>query len=265
MLTDLDVAARKSGLKVVPLPGWKTNRSNGGENYKGVSIHHTGSYDDIGDTSSDYNYAMWMAFEGRSDLPHPLMNLGLSAESVVYVGAAGNANGVGEAKASGPMPYAKDGNAMYIVIEAYNSGSQGWNTKGVDASGAVVTQYMGYVRLCAALCVHYGWPASHVRGHKETSVTGKWDPGMIDMDEFRTDVAQAMADMTNPEDNDMADYIDWDQKQKDALLNDLTKKILDAPLERDPQLTVRMALKQSQNAPGLIRALAKALKVDLPK
>jgi hypothetical protein len=215
-LTDLATAARKSGLKVIELPGWKDNASAGGEAYLGVGIHHTGSYDDIGDTSSDLAYAKWMAFEGRDDLDPPLMNLGLSAESVVYVGASGNANGMGEVRASGPMPYARDGNAVYIVIEAYNSGTQGWGTKGRDADGNEVTQYESYVRLCAALCAHYDWPASHVRAHWETSVTGKWDPGdpkgilrngqrVMDMDKFRAAVARQM------EEDDMA--LSADDKQ----------------------------------------------------
>lgn len=205
-LTDLADVVRKSGLKVVELDGWRDNASPGGESYLGVSIHHTGSYDAIGDTSSDLAYARWMAFEGRDDLDPPLMNLALSAEGVVYVGASGNANGVGEARATGPMPYTREGNGMYIVIEAMNSGTQGWGTKGKAADGEEITQYEAYVRLCAALCDGYDWPASHVRAHWETSVTGKWDPGdpngivwngsrVMDMDKFRAAVARRMEEM----------------------------------------------------------------------
>jgi hypothetical protein len=191
LLLDLADAARKSGLKVVELDGWKNNYSNGGFDPKGCLCHHTGSYDDVGDTSNDLAYARWLAFTGRPDLPPPLCNLALSAECVVYVCSSGNANHAGYAKASGPMPAASDGNVLYIGTEAMNSGSQGWGSKGRDAAGKEITQYEAYVRLEAALSVHYGWPATHVRAHKETSVTGKIDPSPMDMDQFRTDVARA--------------------------------------------------------------------------
>lgn len=192
-ITDLAVAARKSGLKVVELDGWKSNTSAGSLAVKGVLCHHTGSYDGIGDRDSDLAYAKWLAFTGRSDLPPPLCHLSLSAEGVVYVCASGNANHAGTAKASGPMP-AGDGNVLYIGIEAMNNGSQGWGAKGKDAAGQVVTQRQAYARLCAALCRHYGWPASHVRAHKETSTTGKWDPGSLDMDVFRKEVGKLIHD-----------------------------------------------------------------------
>lgn len=198
LLLDIADAARRSGLKVIELPGWKSNYSNGGFKPLGVLNHHTGSYDGIADPKDDYDYAMWLAFKGRSDLPPPLCNVALSAECVVYVCAAGNANHAGRARASGPMPPVADGNSIYLGIEAMNSGSQGWTSKGVDASGKEVTQYEALVRLNAAFDLHYGWPASHDRGHKETSVTGKIDPAPMDMAAFRADVAEAMAPKPTP-------------------------------------------------------------------
>jgi hypothetical protein len=206
MLTDLALAARKSGLKVEELDGWRTNRSAGGEYYDGVGLHHTGAYDGLTDATNDLDYAKWMAFEGRDDLDPPLMNLALSAECVVYVGAAGNANGMGEVRATGPMPAMRDGNGLYIVIEAMNSGTQGWGSKGKTADGEEITQYEAYVRLVAALCYHYDWEPSHIRAHWETSVTGKWDPGdpngvvyngqrVMDMDRFRAAVARRIEEM----------------------------------------------------------------------
>jgi len=226
MLTDLAEACRKSGLRVVELDGWRVRRSAGGEAYRGVLCHHTGSYDDIGDTDSDLSYALWMARTGRPDLDPPLCNLALSAEGVVYVAAAGNANHAGQAKASGPMPAASDGNALYIGIEAMNSGSQGWSRLGRDDRGKAVTQYDAYVRLCAALCKHYGWPASHVRAHRETSVTGKWDPGLLEMTSFRADVAREI----RGDDDDMPAYSEWPEKDRKALADDVAKAVLDADM-----------------------------------
>ena len=191
MLSDLAVAARKSGLKVVAVPGWVTRTrpaSTGTFAPRGILCHHTG------DATDGLGYAVWLARDGRADLPAPLCQLSLGRDGTVYVIAAGRANHAGQAKASGPMP-AGDGNTLYIGIEAQNTGSEGWTD----------TQRDAYVRLCAALCEHYGWPATHVRGHKETSVTGKWDPGAIDMSTFRNDVAAAMAVRTLEDDMPLTD------------------------------------------------------------
>lgn len=187
LLTDLATAVRKSGLTVVEIPGWaRRGRPSytGGFDPKGVLCHHTGG------TSDSRDYVEWMALTGRSDLPAPLCQLALSRNGTVYVCAAGRANHAGRSRATGPMP-AGDGNDLYIGIEAMNTGSEGWTD----------TQRSAYVRLCAALCAHYRWPATHVRAHRESSVTGKWDPGRLDMNQLRTDVAHAIDNLTQPEDD----------------------------------------------------------------
>ena len=176
-LTDLADACRKSGLKVVELPGWRDRGRPGEFAPMGVLCHHTG-----GDSDSR-DYVDWMARTGRPDLPAPLAQLALDRQGTVYVSAAGRSNHAGVSGGSGPIP-AGDGNALMVGIEALNNGSEGWTTRQRDA----------YVALCAALCEHYGWPASHVRGHRETSVTGKWDPGLLDMDELRADIHKALED-----------------------------------------------------------------------
>lgn len=198
LLTDLADVARLSGLTVVELDGWEHNFSNGEFDPQGVLCHHTGGFDDVFDAASDLEYAKQMAFDGRPDLPPPLCNLALSAECVVYVCSAGNANHAGYAKASGPMPAADDGNALYVGIEAMNSGSQGWDSVGHTAGGEEITQGEAYARLCAALCIGYVWLASTVRAHRETSVTGKWDPGLLDMDQHRAAVAQWITALEDP-------------------------------------------------------------------
>lgn len=195
MLTDLAEAVRKSRLTVVELPGWRTRTRPGTFAPRGVLVHHTG-----GD-SDTRAYVDWMALEGRADLPAPLCQLALSRTGVVYVLAAGRANHGGEAQASGPMP-AGDGNTLYIGIEALNNGTEGWTP----------TQYAAYVALCAALCEHYGWPATHVRAHRETSVTGKWDPGRLDMDRFRTDIANHQGDDMTDDDRELLRQIAADTK-----------------------------------------------------
>jgi hypothetical protein len=184
--SNLPAILRGVGLTVEVLPGWESNGRPGSFNPKGgVLDHHTGSADYAGDPKNDLAYAKWLAFSGRSDLPAPLCQLALSAEGVVYVCAAGRANHAGKAKASGTM-VGGDGNGLYIGIEAMNSGSQGWTKK----------QYDAYVLLNAALCVYVtGNSEKTVRGHKETSVTGKWDPGAMDMAKMRRDVKAKIAEL----------------------------------------------------------------------
>lgn len=187
----LPITLRAAGLKVVEIDGWHGRgrpSSTGGFDPVGVLCHHTGSYDGLADATNDRTYARWLAVTGRSDLPAPLCNLALSAEGVVYVCASGRANHAGRAKASGTVA-AGDGNELYIGIEAMNDGSQGWSKAQRDA----------YVTLCAVLSLKVtGNSAQTVRGHKETSVTGKWDPGKLDMGAFRTDVAAKMKALTTP-------------------------------------------------------------------
>lgn len=187
-LTDLADASRKSGLRVVEIDGWQTRgrpSSTGEFDPSGVLCHHTGG------AADGKAYAVWLAKDGRSDLPPPLAHLSLDREGTVYVLAAGRANHAGVAKASGPMPKG-DGNAIYVGIEAQNTGTEGWSHKATTAAGEAITQREAYALLCAALCSHYSWPATHVRAHRETSVTGKWDPGLLDMDKHRARVADLM-------------------------------------------------------------------------
>lgn len=197
---------RSVGLTVKELPGWENNGRPGSFNPKGgVLDHHTGSYDGQGDAANDLSYARWLAFEGRSDLPAPLCQFALSAEGVVYVCAAGRANHAGRAKASGTMA-GGDGNALYIGIEAMNSGSQGWTKK----------QYDAYVLLNAALCVYItGNSVKTVRGHKETSITGKWDPGKMDMAKMRRDVAAKIKELKagKPSKPEVTSHTRWATKE----------------------------------------------------
>ncbi|WP_067428568.1 peptidoglycan recognition protein family protein [Nocardioides jensenii] len=180
-LTDLAEVLRTTGHPVIELPGWKSNGHPGTFDPQGNLWHHTGSYDALADAPDDLSYAKWLAFEGRSDLAGPLCNVSISAEGVYYVCAAGRAYHAGDAKASGPVP-AGNGNGLYIGWECMNSGSQGWGRPQLAAmvDGAAVTSQ------------HYGWTAVANRAHKETSLTGKWDPGLLDMDEFRDDIKIAI-------------------------------------------------------------------------
>lgn len=185
---------RDAGLNVVEIDGWETRgrpASTGGFNPVGVLCHHTGG------ASDSREYVEWMTRTGRSDLPAPLCQFALSRAGIVYVCAAGRANHAGTARASGTVA-AGDGNAMYLGIEALNTGSEGWTRAQRDA----------YVTLAAVLSVEItGNSVNTVRAHRETSVTGKWDPGLLDMDAFRADVSAKMNELNGetptPEENNV--------------------------------------------------------------
>ncbi|MBC7760713.1 MAG: N-acetylmuramoyl-L-alanine amidase, partial [Candidatus Saccharibacteria bacterium] len=199
-LTDLDVAARKSGLRVVTISGWE---KRGRPAYTGsfrprmVIAHHTGdtlgrSHEGSDLRAAELAYAKGTLLGGYRELPGPLCHLGLGRDGTVYVIAAGRANHAGKARSIGKM-VAGDGNSQSIGIEAMNSGTEGWTPTQLDA----------YYRLVAALEDHYRYGRGTVRGHGEISLSGKWDPGiragvMMSMSTFRRGVVCVNLDGRTP-------------------------------------------------------------------
>lgn len=177
---------RSHGLKVVVVPGWyKRGRpaSAGGFNPVGVLCHHTATK-----KTSKIGAVISLLVNGRSDLPGPLCQIGLGRDGTVYLIAAGRGNHAGAAKASGTVA-AGDGNELYIGVEAFNDGlGEPWPQIQMDA----------YELLCAVLSLFVTQnSANTVRGHKETSVTGKIDP-TFSMDNFRTAVGVLMGELRKP-------------------------------------------------------------------
>jgi hypothetical protein len=184
--SNLPAILRDAGLKVKETDGWQNRgrpASTGGFDPVGVLCHHTATSKSTPNANVEK-----LLINGRSDLPGPLCHLGLQRDGTVVVIAAGRANHAGTAKKSGSVA-AGDGNTLYIGIEAYNSGTgEPWS----DA------QYDAYVLLCAVLSTKITKSSVQtVRGHKETSVTGKIDP-TFPMDAFRTKVGAKMKQLTGP-------------------------------------------------------------------
>lgn len=177
---------RKHGLKVRVAPGWKTRgrpASTGGFGPVGILCHHTATT-----VAWTIPAVIRLLRNGRTGLPGPLSHFGLTRKGEVWLIAAGRANHAGEARASGTVA-AGDGNELYIGIEAFNNGvGEPWPRE----------QYDAYVLLCAALCVEItGNSSETVRGHKETSTTGKIDP-TFNMDLFRERVKDKMRFISGP-------------------------------------------------------------------
>lgn len=191
---------RRHGLKVVVVPGWRTRgrpASTGGFNPVGVLCHHTATSKRSSDAA-----VLSLLIRGRSDLPGPLAQFGLSRDGTVYVIASGRANHAGTAKASGSVA-AGDGNELYMGIEAYNDGvGEAWPQ----------AQKAAYALLCAVLSVELTKNSREtVRGHKETSVTGKIDP-TFDMSDFRESVGKVMVAI-----RDLSDRITRGENIDDAI------------------------------------------------
>lgn len=185
--TNLPALLRKHGLKVVEVPGWLTRgrpAETGEFKPAGVLIHHTA----MGKSVPDQKSVHILAIDGRPDLPAPLSQFGVSRDGTVHIIASGRCNHAGVAKPSGTMA-GGDGNALYVGIEVFN-----------DGKGEVYpkVQYDAVVLLAAALTHEVTHNSVQtVRGHKETSVTGKPDP-LYNMNTFRGLVALKLKLMQNP-------------------------------------------------------------------
>lgn len=183
---DLAKLLRRYGLKVVVVPGYKTRgrpAETGEFDPVGVLCHHTATR-----KTSKIGAVLSLLINGRSDLPGPLCQIGLGRDGTVYLIASGRANHAGTAKQSGTVS-AGDGNKLYIGVEAFNDGvGEPWPKVQRDA----------YALLCAVLSLFVTQStANTVRGHKETSVTGKIDP-TFDMDDHRNQTAVIMGEIAKP-------------------------------------------------------------------
>ncbi len=176
ILTDLAVACRKSGLKVVEGDNWKSHGHGPFASVDSIICHHTAGPATGGMPSLN------VITHGRAGLSGPLCNLGLGRDGTVYVIAAGIGYHAGVVRSTA---YA---NNHSIGIEAEATGVSGWPPVQMDA----------YAALCAALSTHYEVPVDRVLGHKEvcSPMGRKIDPN-FDMAVFRQAVKRAKeTDMT---------------------------------------------------------------------
>ena len=160
---------RKAGLRVKEIAGWRDRGHGDFGNIWGVLDHHTGS-----NNASPESIAF-----------HP--SLGLASQLHLDQQGVFTMCGVGVAWHAGmgswPGIPTNNGNQCLIGIEAANDGTSGWPK----------AQYDSYVAGNAAMLKHMGHKEDRSIGHKEyAAIQGKWDPGMIDMNRFRRDIAAKM-------------------------------------------------------------------------
>lgn len=233
-LTDLADAARRSGLKVTGVPGWRTRGAGPMRGVNGVTCHHTATPSSVtGDLPT-----LPVLADGHRTLSGPLCNLALSRSGIVTVVAAGAANHAGVShKTSWTNPY-------MIGIEAeHPGGNTSWPK----------VQYDAYVRLCRALIDHYRLPATAVLGHKETAAPKgrKVDPN-FDMSDFRRRVA-AVTQIAEPALPPEKDVLDMDEKQLRKIISDEVSKALRTYRQPDPTTGVLSAARASQLTGYILR------------
>lgn len=246
---------RAAGLTVIEVDGWRNRgrpASTGDYDPRhGLTKHHTGA------TSSKANPGPTLRtlIVGRPDLPGPLAPWSVRFDGVVVVIAAGRCNHAG--RVGKRVPFAAlgaDGNALFMGDEVDTNGIQKLPAAQRHAVAVTAAVYLDHFRHRDEIPLHR---------HEDISGTGKWDIGNIGTAQLRQDAARVR------EDEDM-DYRDWPDGAKRALQDDVSAAVVSRLLGSDvdpgkPRLSVRQALRQAANGPGLIRKLGKALGHNIDK
>lgn len=183
-----DVLRPALGDRLKTLPGWQDSGVGGTMgNIWGIIWHHTGNGAATAQSIRD----------GRPDLAGPLAQLHIAQDGTVTIVAVGPCNHAGKGSWNG-LP-TDNANAYTIGIEC------AW-PRDTNITEATQTrerwpdaQIISMRDVGAALSLHLGVDSSHNISHKEWATLGpggwrqgKWDPGNLDMNWFRSEIAKDM-------------------------------------------------------------------------
>lgn len=183
-----DVLRPALGDRLKTLPGWQDSGVGGTMgNIWGIIWHHTGNGAATAQSIRD----------GRPDLAGPLAQLHIAQDGTVTIVAVGPCNHAGKGSWNG-LP-TDNANAYTIGIEC------AW-PRDTSITEATQTrerwpdaQIISMRDVGAALSLHLGVDSSHNISHKEWATLGpggwrqgKWDPGNLDMNWFRSEIAKDM-------------------------------------------------------------------------
>lgn len=171
---------------------WLTNGNGQASDYRGLIWHHT--------ATGYSNTAPSVLWRGRTDLSGPLCNTSGNADGSVSMIAAHPANHAGASggKSMGPLPVTNTFNKYVWGHEIVYPGDKPMTPaqyRTMQILGAVISGILR--RPTAEWC----------RGHAESSITGKWDPGYapgktIDLAAARRDTWAAL-NSTAPVEDDL--------------------------------------------------------------
>jgi N-acetylmuramoyl-L-alanine amidase len=200
---------RALGVIVHEEPGCWSRGNGQSPAYEGILNHHTAT----GYANTD----LGILIHGRPDLDGPLCNFTTWANGDLGVIAAFPANHAGASGGynTAPLPATGLFNCHVIGNEIAYPGSQPM-TPQQRRTSLLLSKVV--VDVCG------GGNINRVKGHCETSITGKWDPGYapgktIDMNQFRADAARAQGDDDMP-------YLDWDDKNRNAMVNNVADEMM---------------------------------------
>lgn len=158
---------RAFGVKVNEFDHWRDRGQGDFGVIWGVMAHHTGS-NNASAASIAYGHANLMGL---------LSQIHLDRTGLATIVGAGIAWHAGQGSYPG-LP-TNNANPSTIGVEANSDGVSPWPAEMLDA----------YYRICAAICWYLGHSSLRTIGHKEwAKIQGKWDPGGIDMAQFRAKV-----------------------------------------------------------------------------
>ena len=183
----LDVLKADGQINVRALGGWDSRGHGDFKDIRGVMFHHTG-----GPASAE------SIRDGRPDLSGPLSQLHISRDGVVTVVAVGVAWHAG----TGSLPWvpANMGNWHLIGIECEWPYRGGISERNQHDERWRDPQIIAMRNVGAALCRRLGFGADRITTHKEYAgrAQGKWDPGNLDPDWLRAEIAKDLSGFAFP-------------------------------------------------------------------
>ena len=176
------------GDKLEILPGWENSGHGDFGDIWGVMWHHTGNAQATAQSIRD----------GRPDLAGPVSNLHIAPDGTVTIVAVGVCSHSGCGSGFGLPTNAANNRLIGIECAWPTIRPDGTFDKGERWPDA---QIISMRDVGAALTKRLGHGAERNISHKEWagSAQGKWDPGNIDMNWFRGEVAKAMRGEFSPD------------------------------------------------------------------
>lgn len=186
---------KAAGITVHEQAGWTTRGNGQSPAYEGFIWHHT--------ATAQANQNLGVLINGRSDLSGPLCNSCGWADGSVGIIAAFPANHAGASGGYNTSPLPKTGLFNKLV----------WGHEIIypGTSPMTAAQYRT-ATILAKICTDiFGYSdINRAKGHAETSITGKWDPGYAsgktyDLNKMRVDArgAAVVVPSSNGEEDNM--------------------------------------------------------------